>query len=120
VSEKREQETFRRSGRRFVQCHSNRLQDAIAYPQEDARVKVMNDITRRDVADRTESVKNVPIELIFNLHDVGCQEWADQNAGQIITTDHIESVGIEYSAPWQEKRINCIATKLMAVDTLMG
>jgi hypothetical protein len=60
-------------------------------------MKIMTEIAKIHVAILKESVKDLPIELIFNLCDIGGQERADQNTRQIITTHHIRLACIEYS-----------------------
>jgi hypothetical protein len=44
------------------------------YPQEDAQVKITNEIARIHVANLKQSLKNLPIELRFNMSEGGYQE----------------------------------------------
>jgi hypothetical protein len=103
----------------FVRRHSDRLDHAKAYPQEDTRVNVTKELARKHVTNLLQHVQNVPTELIFNLDQVGCQEWADRKPRAVIIPHQSQPIRVEYSVPRAEKRISCITTISMAGDTLM-
>jgi hypothetical protein len=46
----------------------------MANSQKDARMTISNEIARIHVVNLTESVKNLLIELIVNMREVGCQD----------------------------------------------
>jgi hypothetical protein len=103
----------------FVRRHSDRLEHAKAHPQEEARMNVTQEIARRHVANLEQYVRDLPTELIFNLDEVGSQEWADRKPRSVIIPRQPRPVRIEYSVPRAEKRMSCIATISMAGDALM-
>jgi hypothetical protein len=64
----------------FVHRHPEGLEHAKAYPQEEARMRVTKEIARMHVANLINYVTDIPTELIFNIDEVGSQEWADRKA----------------------------------------
>jgi hypothetical protein len=104
---------------RFVVRHPETLQRAIAYPQEDKRMKVTKEIARTHIRNLERWVENLPTELILNLDEVGVQEWADRKKRKVIIPYQVQPRKIEYAVTRKEKRISCITTISMAGDALM-
>jgi hypothetical protein len=104
---------------RFVVRHRETLQPAIAYPQEDKRMKVTKEIARAHIRNLERWVKNLPTELILNFDEVGVQEWADRKKRKVIIPYQAQPRRVEYAVTRKEKRISCIATISIAGDALM-
>jgi hypothetical protein len=58
----------------FVRRHANKLEQMKIYPQEDSRIRDTNEIARIHVANLVDYIQDAPIELIFNIDEVGSQE----------------------------------------------
>jgi hypothetical protein len=82
----------------FIHRHPEELEHAKAYPQEEARMRVTKEIARMHVADLITYVTDIPTELIFNIDEVGSQEWADRKARNVIIPHQIRPRRIQYSA----------------------
>jgi hypothetical protein len=103
----------------FVRRHSGELDHAKAYPQEDARMNITKETARIHIANLINYVKDVPTELVFNIDEVGSQEWADRKPRSVIIPHQERPRKIHYSVRRSQKRISCIAAISMAGDTLM-
>jgi hypothetical protein len=103
----------------FVRRHSEDLEHAKAYPQESGRMTVTKEIARTHVANLVNYVQDTPTELVFNIDEVGSQEWADRKPRRVIVPHQERRQRIQYSVPRSQKRISCIAGISMAGDTLM-
>jgi hypothetical protein len=68
----------------FVRHNSEDLEHAKAYPQESGRMTIAKEIARTHVANLVNDVQDILTELVFNLDEVGSQEWADRKPRKII------------------------------------
>jgi hypothetical protein len=74
----------RGSASHFVCRHSEKLEHGKVYPQEDAPIRTANEIARIYVANLTDHAQDVPTELIFNMDEVGSQDWTDRKARSVM------------------------------------
>jgi hypothetical protein len=70
---------------------------AIVSPEEDVPMKSRKETARIRVANLEKSVKSVPTELVFNITELGCQEWAEQEPRRIIIPRHEHISGWRYA-----------------------
>jgi hypothetical protein len=82
-------------------------------------MNVTTEIARTHIMNMENHVNDVLTELIFNIDEVGSQEWADRKLRKVIIPRQLRSVRIEYSVPKSQKRMNCIAVISMAGDIPM-
>jgi hypothetical protein len=101
----------------FVRDYSGELQNAIIYCQEDSGIKITKRIARIHLVNLVQYVKKVLIKLEFNMCEVGCEEWADQETRLVISVHHVHSVPTDYSGAKREKPISCITTRLTEANT---
>jgi hypothetical protein len=105
---------------RFIRPHADRLDHVKAYSQEDIRLNVTKEIARSHIVNLERHVQNVPTDLIFNIDEVGSQDWADRKLQSVIVPHQFRHVCIEYSVSRSEKQINCIVAISLSLCLYTG
>jgi hypothetical protein len=83
----------------LVRRHPRDLEHAKAYPQESGQMTITKEIARTLVANLVNSVQDIPTDLIFNVDEVGSQEWADRKPRRVIIPHQEQPQRIQDSVP---------------------
>ena len=102
----------------FIERHEDKVCSAIAYPQESTRIRLTREAAIKHIKNIRKYVVDAPTELIFNLDEVGCQQWADKKPCHCIIPNELKGQRVEYEVDRSEKRFTVIATISMSGDVL--
>jgi hypothetical protein len=67
----------------FLNRHSNNITLCRAIPQEESRMNIIVAAARRHIQNMIDFVQNIHTELIFNMDEVGSEEWADRKPKKV-------------------------------------
>jgi hypothetical protein len=67
----------------FLNGHSDNITLCLATPLEESRMNVTKAAARQQVQNPIDFVQNIHMELIFNMDEVGSEEWADRKPKNI-------------------------------------
>lgn len=102
----------------FIKRHQNKIAKTIAYPQEKDRIKLPANSCFKHISNLKKYVAGLPTELVFNLDEVGQQEWANKKTKKVVVPSFLKNARIEYCVERAEKKISLITTISMAGDVL--
>ena len=104
--------------RYFIEKHKDKILQSVAYPQESSRIRLTKEAALKHVKNLEKYVVGTPDELVFNLDEVGCQQWADKKTKHCLVPIECKGQRVEYEVQRNEKRITLIVTISMAGDVL--
>ena len=105
--------------RRFIERNSTRIRMDVATPQEDKRLNLPIEYAEKHIQNLIDYLKDIPTELIFNVDEVGHQQWADRKKKKVVVSQTLPKNEVYYSIKRNEKRVSIVAAISMAGDTLV-
>ena len=104
--------------RYFIEIHKDKIFECTAYPQESSRLQLTKEAAMKHVKILEKYVAGTPDELVFNLDEVGCQQWADRKPKHCVVPIKCKGQRVEFEVQRKEKRITVITAISMAGDVL--
>jgi hypothetical protein len=102
----------------FLKRRSDQIAISVAIPQEESRMNVTKAVARKHVQKLVDFVQNIHTELVFNLDEVGSEEWADRKPKKVFAPTVRAEKTVHHPVNRGGRRVSAIVTISMAGDVL--